>query len=103
MKAQTAGAITVRTLGEKDMKYILLMSGTRAGVEAYHTWPKQDIEAHMAVLRRISQELTESGEFVATQSSAEGGQGRARREKRCPGHRRYFPRIEGIPVGLLDR
>src|SRR6202050_278524 len=71
MKAQTAGAITVRTLGEKDMKYILLMSGTRAGVEAYHTWPKQDIEAHMAVLRRISQELTESGEFVATQGLAE--------------------------------
>ena len=54
------------------MKYILLMSGTRAGVEAYHAWPKQDIEAHMAVLHRINQEsLTESGEFVATQGLAE--------------------------------
>jgi hypothetical protein len=52
------------------MKYILLMSGTRAGVEAYHAWPKQDIEAHMAVLWRISQELTGSGEFVATQGLA---------------------------------
>jgi len=39
------------------MKYILLMSGTRAGVEAYHAWPKQDIEAHMAVLHRINQDL----------------------------------------------
>jgi hypothetical protein len=53
------------------MKYILLMSGTRAGVEAYHAWPKQDIEAHMAVLHRINQDLTESGEFVATQGLAE--------------------------------
>ena len=53
------------------MKYILLMSGTRRGVEAYHAWPKQDIEAHMAVLHRINQDLTESGEFVATQGLAE--------------------------------
>ncbi len=58
-------------MGEKDMKYILLMSGTRAGVEAYHAWPKQDIDAHMAVLGRINQDFTESGEFVATQGLAE--------------------------------
>jgi hypothetical protein len=53
------------------MKYILLMSGTRAGVEAYHAWSKGDIEAHMAVLHRINQDLIESGEFVATQGLAE--------------------------------
>jgi hypothetical protein len=53
------------------MKYILLMSGTKAGVEAYHAWSKEDIEAHMGVLQRISQDLTESGEFVATQGLAE--------------------------------
>jgi hypothetical protein len=52
------------------MKYILLMSGTRAGVEGYHAWSKQDIEAHTAVLRRINKELRESGEFVATQGLA---------------------------------
>jgi hypothetical protein len=49
------------------MKYILLMSGTKAGVEGYHAWSKQDLEAHMAVLQRINQDLTESGEFIATQ------------------------------------
>jgi hypothetical protein len=54
-----------------DMKYILLMSGTRAGVEGYHAWSKRDIEAHMAVLQRINQDLAESGEFVATQGLAE--------------------------------
>jgi hypothetical protein len=70
MKAQIAGA-TTRNIGAKDMKYILLMSGTRAGVEGYHAWSKQDIEAHMAVLQRINKDLTESGEFVATQGLAE--------------------------------
>jgi hypothetical protein len=58
-------------LGAKHMKYILLMSGTKAGVEGYHAWSKQDIDAHMAVLQRINKELSESGEFVATQPLAE--------------------------------
>jgi len=49
------------------MKYILLMSGTRAGVEAYQASPKHGIDAHMAVLHSISRDLAESGEFVATQ------------------------------------
>ena len=52
------------------MKYILLMSGTAPGVEGYHTRPKQEIEAHMAVLHRINKDLAESGEFVATQGLA---------------------------------
>src|SRR5262250_2836765 len=52
------------------MKYILLMSGTKAGVEGYHAWSKQDIETHMAVLQRISKNLTASGEFVSTQGLA---------------------------------
>ena len=52
------------------MKYILLMSGTKAGVDTYHAWSQRDIEAHMAVLGRINKELTESGEFVATQGLA---------------------------------
>jgi hypothetical protein len=71
MKAQIAGAINKGKEGAKSMKYILLMSGTSAGVEVYHGWPKQDIEAHMAVLHRINNDLTESGEFVATQGLAE--------------------------------
>lgn len=52
------------------MKYILLMSGTKAGVDTYRAWSQKDIEAHMAVLGRINKELTESGEFVATQGLA---------------------------------
>jgi hypothetical protein len=53
------------------MKYILLMSGTKAGVEGYRAWAKQDIDAHMAVLKRINKELAESGEFIATQGLAD--------------------------------
>ncbi len=53
------------------MKYILLMAGTKTGVESYHAWSKKDIEAHMAVLNGIVKKLSESGEFVATQALSE--------------------------------
>ena len=52
------------------MKYILLMAGTKAGVETYHAWSKKDIDGHMAVLFSLNRELTDSGEFVATQGLA---------------------------------
>jgi hypothetical protein len=52
------------------MKYILLMSGTSAGMDTYRAWSKTDIDAHTAVLNSINRELTESGEFVATQGLA---------------------------------
>lgn len=49
------------------MKYILMMTGTKAGVDAYKAWPEKDIQAHFAFLTRLNEELTESGEFVTTQ------------------------------------
>ena len=52
------------------MKYILLMTGTKAGVDTYHAWGKKDVDAHMAALVSINRELTESGEFIATQGLA---------------------------------
>jgi hypothetical protein len=52
------------------MKYILLMSGTNAGVDTYFAWSKKDIDAHMTVLKSINMELIESGEFVATEGLA---------------------------------
>jgi hypothetical protein len=73
------------------MKYILLMSGTRAGVEGYHAWSKQDIEAHMADLQRINKELTASGEFVATQGLTEPSAAKVVR-----GERSGVPVTDGI-------
>ena len=48
------------------MKYILLMSGTKAGRDTYMAWSSEDKQKHMAVLHGIAKELTESGEFVDT-------------------------------------
>jgi hypothetical protein len=69
------------------MKYILLMSGTKAGVEGYRARPKENIDAHMAVLHRINQDLTESGEFVATQGLAQPKEAKVVRGEK-----------EGVPV-----
>ncbi len=52
------------------MKYILLMSGSKTGVDGYRAWSKGDIDAHMAVLTSLNRELTDSGEFVTTQGLA---------------------------------
>jgi hypothetical protein len=73
------------------MKYILLMSSTKAGVEAYHAWSKHDVEASMAVLQRINKELTASGEFVATQ-----GLGEPREAKVVRGEKNGAPVTDGI-------
>jgi len=73
------------------MKYILLMSGTKAGVDTYHAWSQKDIEAHMAVLGRINKELTESGEFVATQRLADPAEAKVVR-----GEKNGMPVTDGI-------
>ena len=49
------------------MKFILLMTGTQAGIAAYKGWSEKDVQAHFAFLGRLHQDLQESGEFVATQ------------------------------------
>jgi hypothetical protein len=52
------------------MKYLLMMSGTKAGVESYRGWSEQDRQSHMAVLMRIHEDLRASGEFVTTEHLA---------------------------------
>jgi len=49
------------------MKYILLMSAPRAGFETYRAWSQADVQAHMAVLDKIKDDLLQSGEFVTTE------------------------------------
>ncbi len=73
------------------MKYILLMSGTKAGVDRYHTWSQKDIETHMAGLRGITNDLTGSGEFVATQGLAEPPEAKVVR-----GEKNGIPVTDGI-------
>jgi hypothetical protein len=73
------------------MKYILLMSGTKAGVDHYHSWSQKDIETHMAALRSIANDLSGSGEFVATQGLAEPAEAKVVR-----GEKNGIPVTDGI-------
>jgi hypothetical protein len=73
------------------MKYILLMSGTKTGVDSYHAWSQKDIESHMAVLQGITSDLTGSGEFVATQGLAGPGEAKVVR-----GEKNGMPVTDGI-------
>lgn len=49
------------------MKYILMMTGSRVGVEAYRTWSPGDVQMHFAHLRALAKELGESGELLHVQ------------------------------------
>jgi hypothetical protein len=52
------------------MKYILMMSGTKADFDWYATWSKQDLQAHFAFMHAFNKELKDSGAFVATEGLA---------------------------------
>jgi hypothetical protein len=52
------------------MKYILMMVGTKTGVDTYRAWSKQDIDTHFAFLKSLNKELTEAGELVANEPLA---------------------------------
>jgi hypothetical protein len=52
------------------MKYILMMNAQKADFDAYAKWPKQDLQANIAFMRALSQELKDSGVFVATEGLA---------------------------------
>ena len=38
------------------MRYILLMTGTKAGVDTYRAWSKKDVDDHMAALINLNRE-----------------------------------------------
>ena len=52
------------------MKYILMMAGTKPGVDAYRAWSQSDIQAHLAFLKNLNKELSEAGELVANEPLA---------------------------------
>ena len=58
------------------MKYILLMSATKDVFDWFSKWPKEDLQANMAFMRAFSQELKDSGTFVASEGLALPGQAR---------------------------
>ena len=52
------------------MKYILMMTGAKTGVDAYRAWSEKDIRAHFAFLKGLNKDLSESGELVANEGLA---------------------------------
>jgi hypothetical protein len=54
----------------EDMKYILMMTSTKAGFDAYKEWSKNDVQMHFAFLKSLNKDLSETGEFVATEGLA---------------------------------
>ena len=73
------------------MKYILMMSGKKAGDSGYQAWPQRDRDTHMQTLRDLVKDLTETGEFVATQSLADSKEAKVVR-----GEKNGLPVTDGI-------
>jgi len=73
------------------MKYILMMSGTQTGVAAYHRWSQGDRDQHMQALGAVIKDLTQTGEFVATQPLAE-----PKEAKFVRGEKNGLPVTDGI-------
>jgi hypothetical protein len=56
------------------MKFILMMTGTKADWSNYTKWSKEDLARNTAFMRAFSKELKESGVFVATEGLAWPGE-----------------------------
>jgi hypothetical protein len=52
------------------MKYILMMSGTKADFEWYKNWSKEEMQAQFAFMHSFNKELREAGVLVATEGLA---------------------------------
>src|SRR5689334_18579657 len=55
---------------EPQMKYMLMMNTPNGGPYQVANWRKQDIEAHMAFMKRFAQKLRESGELAVAEGLA---------------------------------
>jgi hypothetical protein len=73
------------------MKYVLLMSSTKAGVSEYHKWSQTDRDTGMQALGAVVKELVETGEFVATQGLTEPKEAKVVR-----GEKNGLPITDGI-------
>src|ERR1700732_4062026 len=54
----------------KPMKYMLMMSGTKANFDWFVKWSKQDLQAHIAFMHAFNKELKDAGALVAAEGLA---------------------------------
>ena len=57
--------------GAEIMKYILMMSCPKTGYDTFGTWPKKDIQAHIAFMQNLNKALRQSGELVSAEGLAD--------------------------------
>jgi hypothetical protein len=90
---------------EKDMKYILMMTGTKADFNWYATWSKQDLQAHFAFMHAFNKELKDSGTFVASEGLAfpRPSQDRSCGKRRGAYYGWSFPGSQRVSRRILDR
>ena len=53
------------------MKYILMMNCPKNGYDTFGSWPKKDIQAHIAFMHGLNKALRESGELVSAEGLAD--------------------------------
>jgi hypothetical protein len=68
MKAEM---LSIKSKGEKRMKYILMMNCPRKGYELMGAWPKKAVEDHIAFMHRLNKDLREAGELAAAEGLAD--------------------------------
>jgi len=52
------------------MKYILMMTGTKANFDWYAKWPKKALEANFAFMHAFNKKLKDEGVFVSAEGLA---------------------------------
>src|SRR5271165_715658 len=65
MKAKPT--LPTESRGTQPMKYMLLMTGTKADFDWYAEWSKQDLQAHFTFMHAFNKDLKASGVFVAAE------------------------------------
>ncbi len=91
------------------MKYILMMNTMKAG-QGVPSWPKKDLQAHIAFMMGLNKELRQSGELVSAEGLSfpdqaklvrAGKDGRPDHRRRIPGDPRSFSPDSGLSMSTL--
>jgi hypothetical protein len=87
------------------MKYMLMMTGTKADFNWYAKWPKQDLQAHFAFMHAFNKELKDSGTFRRSRRPgvSRPSHDRSRWKQRSAYYGWSFPRSQRISRRILDR
>ena len=87
------------------MKYILMMTGTKAQFDWYAKWSKQDLQAQFAFMHAFNKELKDSGVLGCNRRPGvpRPSQDRSRGKRRGAHYRWSLPRIQRVSRRILDR